>query len=71
MPQRNASSAFMRRPVISISLTIAGGKRLGKRSTPPLSGTIPSCASGNAKEALSEHTIMSAASANSNPPPNA
>ncbi len=58
-------------PVITISLTMAGGRIFGRRSTPPLSGTMPSLASGRAKLALSAQTIKSAASASSKPPPKA
>ena len=55
----------------SISIAMARGTRCARRSTPPASATKPRFTSESHILASGQATIMSAASANSNPPPTA
>ena len=50
-PQRSASWASMRRPVRSISLAMARGRRRGRRIRPPPSAMMPRVASGSMNRA--------------------
>ena len=70
-PSRSASSASMRRPVSTSSIARCLPITRASRWVPPPPGMIPSVISGWPNSAVSEATIMSQASASSQPPPSA